>query len=64
LTIGKSLGHRDQATTAIYSKLDLGPVRASLNAAEAAIINAAGDAAKILLPGTNSDEANSEPAGD
>lgn len=38
LTIGKSLGHRNQATTAIYSKLDLSPVRASLEAAEAAIL--------------------------
>ncbi len=36
--IGKSLGHRNQATTAIYSKLDLGPVRNSLEAAEAAIL--------------------------
>lgn len=62
LTIGKSLGHRDQATTAIYSRLDLGPVRASLNAAETAIINAAGDAAKILLPSANGEPANSEPA--
>lgn len=38
LTIGKSLGHRNQATTAIYSKLDLGPVRTSLEAAEMAIL--------------------------
>lgn len=48
ITIGKSLGHRDVATTAIYSRLDLNPVRASLTAAEAAILAAAGGAAKLL----------------
>lgn len=31
--IGKSLGHKNQATTAIYARLDLDPVRASVNEA-------------------------------
>lgn len=48
LTIGKSLGHRNQATTAIYSKVDLSPVRASLEAAEAAILLAAKRTSDLL----------------
>lgn len=55
LTIGKSLGHRNQATTAIYSRLDLGPVRLSLEAAEAAILQAGG-ATVNLLPAPDSDQ--------
>jgi integrase len=35
--IGRSLGHRDQAATAIYSRINLDPVRASVDAAAAAI---------------------------
>jgi len=38
--IGKSLGHRDVATTAIYARLDMDPVRASVNAAAGAIMAA------------------------
>ena len=38
--IGKSLGHRDVATTAIYARLDLDPVRNSLNVATAAMLEA------------------------
>jgi len=55
LTIGKSLGHRNQATTAIYSKLDLGSVRTSLEAAEAAILTAA-TRTPALLPMPEDDE--------
>ena len=38
--IGKSLGHHDVATTAIYARLDLDPVRLSVDTAAAAIIAA------------------------
>ena len=38
--IGKSLGHRNQATTAIYSRLNLDPVKASINTATAAMLQA------------------------
>jgi integrase len=31
--IGKSLGHRNQATTAVYARMDLDPVRVSVNRA-------------------------------
>lgn len=40
--IGKSLNHKNQATTAIYARLDLDPVRASVNTATAAMMQAAG----------------------
>ncbi len=40
--IGKSLNHKNQATTAIYARLDLDPVRASVNAATSAMMEAAG----------------------
>ena len=40
--IGKSLNHKCPATTAIYARLDLDPVRASLEKATAAIFMAAG----------------------
>ncbi|MGD0461167.1 MAG: site-specific integrase [Tepidisphaeraceae bacterium] len=36
--IGRSLGHRDTAATAIYSRVNLGPVRQSVNAATAAML--------------------------
>ncbi len=39
--IGKSLGHSHQAATAIYARLHLDPVRASVEAATAAILKAA-----------------------
>lgn len=38
--IGKSLGHLNQATTAIYARLHLDPVRASVNAAANAMLTA------------------------
>ena len=40
--IGKSLGHKNVATTQIYARLDLDPVRASVNLATAAMMEAAG----------------------
>lgn len=40
--IGKSLNHKNQQTTAIYARLDLDPVRASVNAATGAMLEAAG----------------------
>jgi integrase len=40
--IGKSLNHKSQAATAIYARLDLDPVRASVNNATAAMFEAAG----------------------
>ncbi len=39
--IGKSLNHKSLQTTAIYARLDLDPVRSSVNAATAAITEAA-----------------------
>lgn len=38
--IGKSLGHKSQAATAIYSRLDLDPVRESVESATAAMLEA------------------------
>jgi len=40
--IGKSLNHKSQQTTAIYARLDLDPVRASVNSATEAMLKAAG----------------------
>ncbi len=40
--IGKSLNHKNQNTTAIYARLDLDPVRDSVNKATSAIMQAAG----------------------
>jgi integrase len=40
--IGKSLNHKSLQATAIYSRLDLDPVRASVNTATAAMLEAAG----------------------
>lgn len=42
VVIGKSLNHKSQSTTAIYARLDLDPVRESVNAATAAMFQAAG----------------------
>jgi integrase len=36
--IGKSLNHKSQQTTAIYARLDLDPVRQSVNTATAAML--------------------------
>lgn len=40
--IGKSLNHKSPQTTAIYARLDLDPVRASVKKATNAILTAAG----------------------
>jgi integrase len=40
--IGKSLGHRSQQATAIYARLELDPVKQSVDAATAAMLVAAG----------------------
>jgi integrase len=40
--IGKSLNHKSQQATAIYARLDLDPVRAAVNAATAAMMEAGG----------------------
>lgn len=40
--IGKSLNHKNQNTTAIYARLDLDPVRDSVNKATSAMMQAAG----------------------
>jgi integrase len=40
--IGKSLNHKNQNTTAIYARLDLDPVRNSVNTATSAMLAAAG----------------------
>ena len=40
--IGKSLNHKSQQTTAIYARLDLDPVRTSVNLATAAMMEAGG----------------------
>lgn len=47
--IGKSLNHKNQNTTAIYARLDLDPVRDSVNKATSAIMQAAGlkDSAEV-----------------
>ena len=42
LMIGKSLNHKDQASTAIYAHLDLDPVRQSVDRATSAMFEAAG----------------------
>lgn len=48
--IGKSLNHKNQNTTAIYARLDLDPVRDSVNTATTAIMTAAGlkDSGKVV----------------
>lgn len=42
IVIGKSLNHKSQATTQIYSRLDIDPVRKSVETATGAILAAAG----------------------
>jgi integrase len=45
--IGKSLGHKNVATTAIYARLNLDPVKQSVNAATAAILGTGNDADQL-----------------
>lgn len=40
--IGKSLNHKTQQTTDLYARLDLDPLRASVNSATAAMLEAVG----------------------
>jgi len=40
--LGKSLGHKDMASTMVYARLDLDPVRASMQKATAALFVAGG----------------------
>ena len=42
IVIGKSLGHKSQPATAVYARLDLDPVRQSMEAATSAMLQAAG----------------------
>lgn len=60
--IGRSLGHHDVATTAIYSRLDLTPVRASVDAATAAM-QAAVEAAKAAAAATSESHSDAEAKG-
>ncbi|MGZ5304765.1 MAG: tyrosine-type recombinase/integrase, partial [Bacteroidia bacterium] len=48
--VGKSLNHKSPSTTAIYARLDLDPIRASVERATGAMLMAAGlkPAAEIL----------------
>lgn len=48
--IGKSLNHKNTSTTAIYARLDLDPVRESVNTATSAMMAAAGlkEAAEVV----------------
>ena len=48
--IGKSLGHKSVATTAIYARLDLDPVRQSVETATQAILAAGNGQAKPTTP--------------
>ncbi len=48
--IGKSLGHRSQQATAIYSRLDLDPVRESVEQATAAMIEAGKQPGAEVIP--------------
>lgn len=63
--IGRSLGHKNVATTAVYARLDLDPVRASVNTAADAIMAAAnGHAPKKALPALSAADAPAPAAGD
>ena len=48
--IGRSLGHKNVATTAIYARLDIDPVRASVNTAAEAIMAAANGMKALPAP--------------
>lgn len=54
--IGRTLGHKNVATTAVYARLELGPVRQSVNTATAAILAAVNGEPKKRLPAPNNDE--------
>ena len=46
--IGKSLNHKDQATTAIYARLDLDPVRSAMEKAATAMLATRDHAPKVI----------------
>jgi len=46
--IGRALGHKSVTATAVYARLDLDPVRQSVEAATRAILDAAGE--PLALP--------------
>lgn len=48
--IGKSLGHRSQQATAIYSRLDLDPVRTSVEGAVTAMVEASKGTGAEVIP--------------
>lgn len=52
--IGKSLNHKNQSTTAIYARLDLDPVRESVEKATKAMLEAAGIEKKVSQKEHNS----------
>ncbi|MCP4537306.1 MAG: tyrosine-type recombinase/integrase [Chloroflexi bacterium] len=45
--IGKGLGHKNTSTTAIYSRLNIDPVRTAMEAATSAMIEASGAVADV-----------------
>lgn len=49
LVIGKTLGHANAATTAVYARLNLDPVRAAVGKATDAMLLAAGEKPRFLL---------------
>ena len=55
--IGRSLGHKNVATTAIYARLDLDPVRASVNTAGDMILAAANGTKALPAPTAGKDKA-------
>ncbi len=54
--IGRALGHKSVTATAVYARLDLDPVRQSVEAATRAILDAAGERPAGLLPPANEKE--------
>jgi len=50
LIVGKALGHRSQASTAIYARLQVDPVRAAMTAGAQAMFDAAGRQLAIAGP--------------
>ena len=55
--IGKTLGHKNVSTTAIYARLNLDPVRQSVNAATKAMLAAGG----VERQGSEDDERTRDP---
>lgn len=59
--IGKSLNHQNVATTAVYARLDLDPVRESVNTATTAMLIAGGLKQATPIPIAIIEAANDEP---